>query len=56
MTVHDLLTPERGVEESVEDYKQRRKEAQLFVRVVSHGKTFWNSRELGTYRKPKNEN
>ena len=51
----DLLQPERRVDESFDDYRQRRKEAELYVRVVSHGKTFWNSRQLGTYRKPKNE-
>lgn len=48
-----LLRPERGKEESFKEYKQRQKEAALYVKVVGSGKTFWDTRQQGTYRKPK---
>lgn len=43
MNIH---TPERGENESVEDYKNRRLESKA-VRTMING--FWNSFQLGTY-------
>ena len=48
-----LLRPGRGKDESFKEYKQRQKEAHLYVKVVSSGQTFWYSRQQGIYRKPK---
>ena len=51
--VSKLLAPSRGKEESMEEYRHRRYCAHLYTKVISGGKTFHDSRQLGTYRKPK---
>lgn len=51
--VKALLNPSRCKGESMEEYKSRRYRANLYVKVVSGGKTFWDTREHGIYRRPK---
>ena len=53
LDVPALLKPQRGADESFKEYKQRQKDARLYVKVVGGGKTFWDTRQQGIYRKPK---
>lgn len=43
----------RKPEESMEDYRKRRKEEQQATKVKLAGKLIWNVTEQGTYVKPK---
>lgn len=45
----------RKPDESMEDYRKRRKEEQHALNVKLAGKLIWNSAEQGTYVKPEDE-
>ena len=49
----NLFVPERLENETFEQYRVRRLNAAAKQKNIKHGKMFWDSKELGTYRKPK---
>jgi hypothetical protein len=46
----NLLKPYRFVNESFEDYKQRKKFTQYAVKEHLKGKLIWDSSKIGTFR------
>lgn len=45
----------RKPDESMDDYRKRRKEEQQALNVKLAGRLIWNSAEQGSYVKPKDE-
>ena len=53
MTIKDIGPSYRKEDEKYDDYKQRLKEENKFVKNYLRGTNIWNASTHSTYRKPK---